>query len=164
MKTKVLVIPLTTMVLVCMAAGISWSDDRFRHRQKKQLTRIANGIRSGEITNREFMRLNKEQWRIQQFKKRAHADGRISHRERRRLHHMQRKAGKHIYRSKHDEARYDGRRKGDKHCNHGYRPKHQRHHPKRHYSGHRSGYEGIRVAAEIFQPNWSLTWSARDAW
>jgi hypothetical protein len=172
MKTKILIITLTTMVFVFLAAGISWSGERFHHRQKRQLTRIADGIRSGEITNREFRHLNREQWRIRQFKKRARADGWISRPERKRLHRMHEKAGKHIYRAKHNGARYDGCRKKRKHhydghrSNYGHRPKYQHHrrHPKPYHYGHRPAHEGFRVNAQIFQPGWSLAWSLRDAW
>ena len=96
-----------SMALVFMAANASLAG-HMGQRQRNQHKRIAKGIRSGEITHREFLRLEREQWLFQQVKRRAQADGWLSPQEKGRLDRMQDRASRHIYRAKHNR-RYRGR-------------------------------------------------------
>jgi hypothetical protein len=104
MKSRTLkILPMVTG-LVLIVASISWARDPISHRQMKQSQRITHGIRSGEVTDRELVRLNREQRRIGKHKRRARRDGCISHRERRCLHRMQDRASAHIYQARHNYA------------------------------------------------------------
>lgn len=84
-------------VMVFVAAGTAWGGEPFRHRQKRQLDRIYQGIRQGEISQSEYARLNRELMRIETARDRAMADGRMSRHERRRLKRMFNRADRHIH-------------------------------------------------------------------
>ncbi len=71
-----------------------------KQRQKNQQKRIGRGVRSGELTARETIRLEKEQKEIQQEKKEAKSDGTVTREERKDIHQDQNKASRHIYRAK----------------------------------------------------------------
>jgi hypothetical protein len=71
-----------------------------RERQERQ--RIQQGICSGELTRREAARLRAEQASIRAYEARAKSDGTLTRRERYRLDYMLGRAGRDIYRQKHD--------------------------------------------------------------
>jgi hypothetical protein len=74
-------------------------------RQHQQKARIHHGVRTGEVTRHEAMRLHAQQRHIQHTKRVAMADGRISPRERQLIQREQNHANRSIYRAKHN-ARY----------------------------------------------------------
>ncbi len=71
-------------------------------RHQRQERRIAQGIRSGQLTVRETRRLRGEQACIGRAARRMRADGRLSRQERFRLHRMQNRSSRDIYRLKHN--------------------------------------------------------------
>jgi hypothetical protein len=71
-------------------------------REREQRQRIRQGVRSGELTRGEAARLGAEQAAIRAYERRARATGGISCRERNRLDAMLDRAGRDIYRQKHD--------------------------------------------------------------
>lgn len=73
------------------------------HRQHRQQRRIGQGARSGELTRREFLRLEREQSQIQRKEFRAKADGEVTRRERARLQRELNQSSRHIYRAKHND-------------------------------------------------------------
>ena len=73
-----------------------------KHRQKNQQKRIGQGVRSGELTLKETIKLEKEQKEIQEDKKEAKSDGTVTKEERKEIHQDQNKASRHIYRAKHN--------------------------------------------------------------
>ena len=77
--------------------------DRTGNRQIKQQKRIHQGLKSGELTPKEALRLEREQRRIQKAKQAALRDGELTPKERHRLERQQNKANKRIYRLKHNE-------------------------------------------------------------
>jgi len=76
---------------------------RAGNRQIKQQKRIHQGLKSGELTKKEALRLEREQRRIQKTKQEALEDGELTQKERLRLERRQNKANKHIYRFKHNK-------------------------------------------------------------
>jgi hypothetical protein len=76
---------------------------RVSQRQHRQDRRIHQGVRSGELTRREFVRLEREQYDIQQEKREAKSDGTVTRRERAELQRELNQASRHIYRAKHNE-------------------------------------------------------------
>lgn len=78
---------------------------RVDQRQAHQERRIGQGVASGELTEREARRLQRQQGVIAKAEDHAKADGSVSRDERRRLHHMQDHASRAIYRQKHDAQR-----------------------------------------------------------
>lgn len=72
--------------------------DRREHREQ---TRIHQGVRSGELTRREVRRLEAEQAKIRVDERLARRDG-LTAKERARLQKELNRAGRDIYRQKHD--------------------------------------------------------------
>lgn len=92
------------VIIIAMAwttAGTAWAGHRSERRQHRQTNRIYLGVRNGTISLQEFKRLGREQFRIEEAKRRALEDGHISRYERRHLKRMQNRAGKRIFRAKH---------------------------------------------------------------
>ena len=73
-----------------------------RKRQNNQQRRIGQGVRSGELTAGETVRLEKTQKEIQQDKKAAKSDGVVTAGERKEIHKEQNRASRQIYRAKHN--------------------------------------------------------------
>jgi hypothetical protein len=79
-------------------AGTGW----INRREHRQQSRIREGIRSGELTRREAVRLEGQQARIRVAERFARADGHLTLRERARLDRGLDRANRNIYRQKHD--------------------------------------------------------------
>lgn len=91
-------------------------------RQANQEARIQQGLKSGELTQREAARLEKGQDRVQRMEDRAKADGKVTAKERERIQHQQNVENRHIAREKHDrqhDRNHDGKmdrpQRGPKH-------------------------------------------------
>lgn len=93
---------LCSLTVVSFAQSSDTKTPVIRQRQKIQQKRIGQGVRSGELTRRETVRLEKEQHAINHQKKAAKADGEVTKRERARIHHEQNQASQHIHRAKHN--------------------------------------------------------------
>lgn len=143
MKSRMLKILPMTIGLVLIVVSISWARDPISHRQMKQSQRITHGIISGEITDREFVSLNREQRRVGKYKRQVRGDGRISHTESRLLYRMQDRASAHVYRAKHNRA-----------SNYAFGPTHKSLH-----FWHRPVYHGYFMNGIFFEPSCSIGWS-----
>jgi uncharacterized membrane protein YebE (DUF533 family) len=84
------------------AASTSSADTRAHHRQIRQQHRIEQGMRSGRLTPRETMRLERGHLAIRRAILRARADGVVTARERARIARMQNMESRRIWRQKHD--------------------------------------------------------------
>lgn len=98
-------------VLVCLAFAVGDSSAQRRtginHRQQNQRQRIANGVRSGELTARETARLAREQAQIHRMEARfRRTDDEFTKRERYRVQRELNQSSRHIYRQKHDRQDY----------------------------------------------------------
>ena len=60
-------------------------------------------MHSGELTQRETVRLQKEQRHINRAKKRALSDGEVTRRDRIRQEKKQDRASRHVYKAKHND-------------------------------------------------------------
>lgn len=93
--------------LVCASGSFAhpprspWIDGR----EWRQEERVNQGIRSGQLTPREAVRLEREQARIRYHERMMKADGLFTRSERARLHRELNRADRHIYRQKHDRQR-----------------------------------------------------------
>ena len=74
-------------------------------RQANQQRRIDEGVRSGELTQRETARLKKGQTHIQKMEDKARADGVVTNKEHVKIAHAQDKQSRLIEREKHDRQR-----------------------------------------------------------
>ncbi|MBC7414570.1 MAG: hypothetical protein H7327_06510 [Herminiimonas sp.] len=70
--------------------------------QRNQESRIAEGVRSGELTRPEAQKLQQQQQVIRADKRAAKADGVVTGAERRKIKREQAKANRSIYRKKHN--------------------------------------------------------------
>jgi len=75
---------------------------RINQRERHQHARIHQGVANGELTRHEAQRLRVEEHGIRKTERVAKADGHVSPRERSRIHRMQNRASRDIYRQKHD--------------------------------------------------------------
>ena len=73
-----------------------------KERQHNQQERIRQGIKSGELTRREAVRLEEQEAKIRVNEKFAKSDGKISPAERARLEKELTKTSENIYQQKHD--------------------------------------------------------------
>ena len=74
-------------------------------RQANQERRIQQGVKSGQLTDREAARLEKRQAKIEADKQAAKADGKVTPQERKQLQREQNQASRGIARQKHDAQR-----------------------------------------------------------
>lgn len=79
------------------------STPRIDQRQENQQQRIDQGVKSGELNQKEAARLQKGQARVQRMEDKATADGKVTAKERRKIERAQDKQSKKIYREKHDK-------------------------------------------------------------
>ena len=85
-----------------LMAGYPSFAGTINQRQWRQQARIWNGYRSGDLTLREFRRLERQQTHIRSSKARARQDGVVTPRERVRIHREQNRASRRIFRQRHD--------------------------------------------------------------
>jgi uncharacterized membrane protein YebE (DUF533 family) len=93
-------------VLLVMGAGIACAgstyDPRIDRRELRQERRIERGIASGRLTPWEARALGRQQAHIRHMEARMKADGHLTFRERRRLHHRLNVASRDIWRMNHN--------------------------------------------------------------
>jgi hypothetical protein len=105
------VMALTFLLSADSSAQRKFKNNSINERQQNQRQRIAQGIRSGELTARETARLAREQYQIQRMENRFRNSGDgLSGRERARLQYELSQSSWHIYRQKHDRQDYPIRR------------------------------------------------------
>jgi hypothetical protein len=99
-----------TMIIMAIAltvsiAGVAAAQTcprQYERRAMRQELRIRQGVRAGQLTRRETVRLRQGQRHIRNMELRARADGQVGPRERVRLHRaLDRQSGR-IYRLKHN--------------------------------------------------------------
>jgi hypothetical protein len=103
----------TTFLILMLAAGAAVGAeahgggrrtpgvDRREHRQQR---RVVHGVRSGELTARETLRLERGQWDVRRDERRAKSDGHVTARERAHLQRELNRESRHIYRARHNGA------------------------------------------------------------
>ena len=84
------------------AAPAATATPRVDQREANQQQRITQGVASGELTQKETYKLEKEQAAVNKTEARAKADGKVTRAERKRLHKMQDAASRDIHKQKHD--------------------------------------------------------------
>jgi hypothetical protein len=89
-------------LLATSGASVADNAPRARHRHHRQEHRIAQGVRSGSLTPREAMRLERGQAHVHRQMIRAHRDGKLTWRERARIERAQDAQSKRIFRAKHN--------------------------------------------------------------
>jgi|SRR6516164_2234866 hypothetical protein len=98
MKAK-LIVP---FVLFLTVGVVTANAQNIHKTARHERERIAQGNRSGELTNRERHKLNNEQKDIHEDMREAKKDGHVTPKERKEIRHDERKASRDIYRAKHN--------------------------------------------------------------
>ena len=101
MKTRILTSMAGGLAVFLLAGNLSWAGT-INQREWRQQERIWSGYQSGDLTPREFRRLENEQARIQRSEARARRDCDITARERMRIQREQIRASRDIFRQRHD--------------------------------------------------------------
>ena len=99
-------------VMLPLVAGAQTNTPRVDQREVNQEVRIQQGVASGSLTQKETMRLENGQQRVQNMETQAKADGVVTKQERSKLHHAQDVQSQHIYNQKHDrqhDTNHNGR-------------------------------------------------------
>jgi hypothetical protein len=112
-STKTLALLISSTFAFASALQAQTSTPRVDQREAKQSTRIDQGVTSGQLTQREAVRLRSGQTHVQNMEDRAKADGAVSGKERVRIEHAQNVQSARIYRQKHDgqkDLNHDGKR------------------------------------------------------
>ncbi|MGH9657807.1 MAG: hypothetical protein ACRD96_04630 [Bryobacteraceae bacterium] len=85
-----------------LATPDAWAQ-RVKKRQKAQQERIDEGVKSGELTKKEALKLEKQEAKLHQEIKKDRADGGgLTRKERVKIEHKQDKMSEKIARDKHD--------------------------------------------------------------
>lgn len=94
-KSVILSLFLSTIAGVVLAGEV-------KNREENQQDRIAQGVKSGELTAGETAHLEKREQKIENDREKALSDGKMTHKEKTKLNHEENKVSKKIYRKKHN--------------------------------------------------------------
>ena len=171
MRTRVIQAILLASILTWVWGSVAWAGERSRDRSQQRIHRQTRSVERG----------GREQRRFDRAYGQAASDGYLNRQERKRLHNMQDRASRHIYRAKHSNlTRY--RHHG--HYKWGYHTKRYHGPPKRHhYWRHRKGQPqtvvytyrdpyttrsyftgGYAFSGTIHEPGWTLGFSTGGPW
>ncbi len=92
---------LASLVAGLMAQGLALAGE-VKDREENQEDRIAQGIKSGELTAKEAGDLEKGEAKIERDREKALADGKMTPKEKRKLNREENKESKKIYNKKHN--------------------------------------------------------------
>src|SRR5258706_15889069 len=108
MKTSIY-LTLTALVAAAVCAnGAGIRDRGVNARQRNQQERIAEGAKSGQLTGREAVRLQREERAVRTEERAYKADGKLTPAERKDLNQDLNKVSRDIYKQKHDAQTQPG--------------------------------------------------------
>jgi Skp family chaperone for outer membrane proteins len=93
---------ITFSLAIAPALAAGTDSPGIEQRQINQQKRIDQGVQSGQLTEKEAKKLDKQQARIDKKKAKMKEDGKLTKKERAKLKKDQDKASKKIYKEKHD--------------------------------------------------------------
>jgi hypothetical protein len=98
------IISIITGALLTGTATMSFADDTIKDRKQNQQKRIAQGVKSGELTPRETARLERNESKINKEVRRDRKanGGNLTNKEKAQVNRQQNKVSKEIYNQKHD--------------------------------------------------------------
>jgi len=110
MMKKSLGLVFASVILLCGLSAVSYAQNNHRHplninkRQENQQDRIAQGIKSGELTAREASQLERQEFRINREERRFRQSGDgLTSKERAKLERDLNRESRNIYKQKHDK-------------------------------------------------------------
>ena len=90
------------LIAIFLVSSLAFSQNTIKERQKNQIKRISNGVKTGELNKKETLKSLKGQRKISKMKKKARKDGFVTKKERNKIRKAQKKESKKIYKRKHD--------------------------------------------------------------
>ena len=90
-------------VSTLLLGSLMFAQGTVNQRERRQQRRIADGVKDGELTQKEARKLEKEQAKIHAAEAKAKADGEFTAKERAKIQKKQDKASRKIYKEKHDK-------------------------------------------------------------
>jgi hypothetical protein len=102
MKKLVSIMLSAAFVLGLGLTATAQNTPRVDNRERRQQKRIRHGVRTGSLTRKEAVRMEKQQAKTHVMEAKAKSDGTVTARERARLHRRENKTSRHIYKQKHD--------------------------------------------------------------
>jgi opacity protein-like surface antigen len=105
MEVRMKKILLAVSAITLLMTGLAYAQAEtpaIDQRQANQEQRIDRGVASGQLSEREANRLNKQQEHINKMEDRVTSDGIMTKKERARIGEAQHRASRHIAREKHD--------------------------------------------------------------
>ena len=118
MKSKIFTIFAALVILMFLSLSMSWAHDPENGYHSKKSYKHGGGHKERH-PNYGFIPLTKEQRRFERAKRKAWADGRLTYREMRKLHHFEKKAIKSLHRPKHHRKPHHHKKRG--HISYGHR-------------------------------------------
>ncbi len=103
MKGTTIAVALVSLALAASTGMAQTVTQRVTKREVRQQARINQGVKNGELTKREAVKLEAQQAKINRDKKQAKADGVVTPQERAKLTREQNRASKNIYIKKHNK-------------------------------------------------------------
>lgn len=100
---KTLIVTISLLALASVQAQAQTATPNVSKRQVHQQKRIAEGVRSGELTARETVTLERQEAKIQADKRAAKADGVVTSTERAKLQAEENRVSRHIRNKKHNQ-------------------------------------------------------------
>ncbi len=107
MKTRWLFVSLVSLSISFTTVN-AWAEGPIVKREEKQQNRIGEGVRSGQLTARETVKLGAGERKIESDREKAWSDGSLSAGEKARLMHEEDKESRKIYAMKHNERHAPG--------------------------------------------------------
>ncbi len=87
-----------------LMTGAVWAGE-VKDREENQQDRIAQGVKSGELTGGEAARLEKGEQRIERDREKALSDGKMTRQEKAKLNREENRQSKKIYNTKHNNKK-----------------------------------------------------------
>ena len=104
MNKKIVTLCLLATLIGLSSTGFSQTKTpRITKRQANQQKRIHEGVKDGDLTRRETVKLEAREAKIHHDKKAAKSDGVVTARERTKLRREENRTSRAIYRQKHDD-------------------------------------------------------------
>ena len=99
-----IIIGILSGALLAGTAKMSFADEKIKDRKQNQQKRIANGVKSGELTPHETARIENKESKINKEVRqdRKANGGNLTNKEKAKVNRQQNKVSKEIYKEKHD--------------------------------------------------------------
>ena len=102
MKRVVSILLSVTFILGLGLCAMAQKTPVVDNREKRQQKRIKRGVKSGELTRKEVVKLEAGQAKTQAMEAKAKSDGKVTRKERANLQRQENRTSRKIYRQKHD--------------------------------------------------------------